>query len=147
MLRWGKRIPLFQNDSKASIFLDTNILLNLIKENWFLESFIQQTTTEPYKFVVPKFILEELKGVKEKKTVKNGAVRFIEEKTFLLNDSEFLTESDYNQPIDDLLLLIAKKVPGKKYIMTHDMRLKDKILSGGISLIFNSYGKATILRP
>lgn len=85
--------------------------------------------------------------MKEKKTVKNGAIRFIEENTFLLDDSEFLTETEYNQPIDDLLLLVAKKIPGKKYIMTQDMHLKDKILAGGIAVIFISYGKARILRP
>lgn len=145
-LRWGNNIPLFSEDSKTNIFLDTNILLNLIKENWYLESFIQQTTTEPYKFVVPKFILEELKGVKEKRTVKNGAIHFVEEKTELLEDSKYLTESDYNKPIDDLLLLVAQKIPGKKYIMTQDMRLKDKILQRGIAVIFISYGKARILR-
>ena len=142
-----KNIPSFNPDSRTCIFLDTNILLNLIKENWYLESFIQQTTTESYKFVVPRFILEELKGVKEKKTIINGAIRFVEEKTEVLEDMTYLSSSDYDKPIDDLLVLLALTIPCKKYIMTQDMKLKDKILQTGLSVLFISYGKAKMLRP
>ena len=138
---------MFNPDLKTCIFLDTNVLLNLIKENWYLESLIQQTTTESYKFVVPKFILEELRGVKEKKTIKNGAIRFVEEKTEILDDSAYLSSSDYNRPIDDLLILLALTIPCKKYIMTQDMKLKDNILQAGLSVLFITYGKAKILRP
>ena len=118
-----------------------------MKENWFLESFIQQTTTEPYKFVVPIFIVNELNQVKEKKTIKNGALRFIEEKTQLIDDTEYLSAQDYKIPVDDRLLRLAMKIPGKAYIMTQDMKLKDKILKAGISVIFITYGKAKLLRP
>lgn len=88
-----------------------------------------------------------MKQVKEKLTIKNGALRFIEEKTELLNDTEYLAEGDYKVPIDDQLVRLALKVPGKPYIMTQDMRLKDKILQAGISVIFITYGKAKLLRP
>lgn len=104
-------------------------------------------TTEQYKFVVPKFILEELKNVKEKRNIKNGAIRFAEELTELLDDTEFLHEKDYNQPVDDLLLALALAVPYKRYIMTQDMALKDKILQTGLSVILVTYGKAKLLRP
>ena len=104
-------------------------------------------TTEFYKFVVPDFIVEELKQVDEKRTIKNGAMRFAEELTEILKSSSYLTTEEYNRPIDDLLLLLAQKVSNKSYIMTQDMLLKDKILQAGISVIYITYGKARILRP
>lgn len=103
-------------------------------------------TTEFYKLIVPQFILDELKQVKEKKTIKNGALRFAEKLTQILDDSYYLKPEDYNKPIDDLLLFLAQQIPCKKYIMTQDIKLKDKIVQAGIPVIFISYGKAKILR-
>ncbi len=97
--------------------------------------------------MVPYFIKDELQHVKEKLTVKNGANRFIEEKTEIIDDSEYLAPEDYKVPVDDRLVRLALKLPGKAYIMTQDMRLKDKILQAGISVIFITYGKAKLLRP
>lgn len=142
-----KNISSSSDSNKTYVFLDTNILINVIKEKWHLESLMHGITTETYKFVVPKFILEELKHVKEKRTIKNGAVRFAEELTELLDDEEFLQPEDYEQPIDDLLLTLALMVPFKKYIMTQDLALKDKILQAGLSVILITYGKAKLLRP
>ena len=104
-------------------------------------------TTEGYKLLVPNFILEELKRVKEKRTIKNGAIRYAEELTEIVEDTLFLKPEDYKKPVDDLLLYFAQISNCKKYIMTQDMELKDKILEAGIQVIFISYGKARILRP
>ena len=107
---------------------------------------IQKVTTEFYKLVVPKFIIEELKQVQEKRTIKNGALRFAEELTQIVDDSQYLDQDDYDKPIDDLLLQFVQQLPCKKYIMTQDMGLKNKIVLTGIPEIFISYGKAKILR-
>ena len=146
MFRGGKRIALLENDNRTCIFLDTNVLLNNIKDQWHIESMNQKVTTEFYKLIVPKFIIEELKQVQEKRTIKNGALRFAEELTQIVDDSQYLQPEDYNKPIDDLLLHFVQQLPCKKYIMTQDMGLKNKIVLAGIPVIFISYGKAKILR-
>ena len=90
---------------------------------------------------------EEINEITTKKNIKNGALRFIDEKTEIINDSDYLSIEDYKIPVDDQLLRLALKIPCKAYIMTQDMRLKDKILQAGISVIFITYGKAKLLRP
>jgi rRNA-processing protein FCF1 len=122
-------------------------LLNVIKHNWHLESLLESITTESYKLVVPRFILTELHTVKEKLTIKNGAKRFVEEQTELLDDTEYLKEMDYKKPVDDRLIALAQQIACKKYIMTQDRRLIEKILQKDISVILVSYGRAKLFRP
>ena len=95
----------------------------------------------------PKFYSQRIEPSKGKKNIKNGALRFIDEKTEIINDSDYLSIEDYKIPVDDQLLRLALKIPCKAYIMTQDMRLKDKILQAGVSVIFVTYGKAILLRP
>ena len=104
-------------------------------------------TTEAYKFVVPNFIIEELKIVKEKRTIKNGALRFAEELTEIFDDTLYLQPSEYPKHIDDRLIALVLAVPFKKYVMTQDMALKEKFLQAGLSVILVTYGKAKLLRP
>ena len=46
-----------------------------------------------------------------------------------------------------MLLSLALAIPFKKYVMTQDLALKDKILHAGITVILITYGKAKLLRP
>lgn len=130
------------------ILLDTNILLNTIRENWHLNSLIESQLLELYKIVVPNLIVNELKNVKEKVTVKNGAVRLAEHISEIIDESKFLNERDYNKKIDDQLLLLAIRLSAenKVIIMTQDIKFKNKIIGKGIPVLLVSYGKAKLLK-
>ena len=135
------------NTKYIIILLDTNILINAIKENWHIHSLIENQIYQYHKIVVPNLIVKELKKLKIKKTVKNGALRLVNDIFELLDDTKFLSERIYELPVDDQLLQLAIElnVSNKVVIMTQDNKFKEKILDKGLNVLIVSYGTSKLI--
>ena len=135
------------NTKYIIILLDTNILINAIKENWHIHSLIENQIYQYHKIIVPNLIVKELKKLKIKKTVKNGALRLVNDIFELLDDTKFLSERIYELPVDDQLLQLAIELNmnNKVVIMTQDNKFKEKILDKGLNVLIVSYGTSKLI--
>lgn len=141
-----------QQEKNASIIvlLDSNILLNAIKEHWHINSMIETKIFQQYKIFVPQLITNELKTLQIKLTVKRGALNLANTSFNSISDRDYLNEEVYSKPVDDQLLQLAITLEKSDYrvvIMTQDRKLKEKIIDHNLPVILVSYGKAKLIQP